>query len=122
MIEPKLTPAMRVWVERLRKGYTIRPRRVWRKKEGGLTWRPALYNPEGAFVQMVRLDTAQRLQAMGHIRMPGDGENEVSDGGTDEDELGRGDGSGAGQGGAGGGGGGYGRGAAAAGDVADAAA
>lgn len=64
---PKLTPAMRQWVEKLERGYTIRPVRVWRKKEGGLTWRPGLFNPEGAFVQKLRLRTAQRLQELGYI-------------------------------------------------------
>ena len=64
----KLTPAMRRWVGLLEAGYTIRPRRAWRKKEGGLTWRPALYNPAGAFVQSVRLDTARRLEALGYLK------------------------------------------------------
>lgn len=71
--ESALSPAMRRWVGMLEAGYTIRARRAWRKKEGGLTWRPALYNPEGAFVQMVRLDTAQRLEALGLIKMQGGG-------------------------------------------------
>lgn len=68
----ELSPAMRRWAKKLEAGYTIRARRTWRKKEGGLTWRPALYNPEGAYVQMVRLDTAQRLEALGLIEMRGE--------------------------------------------------
>lgn len=70
--EGELTPALRRWVDMLERGYTIRARRAWRGKEGGLTWRPALFNPEGVYVQRVRLDTAQKLERLGYIRMMGE--------------------------------------------------
>ena len=63
----ELTPALRRWVKKLEAGYTIRPRRAWNKKAQGLTWRPALFNPEGAYVQRVRLDTAIKLQELGYL-------------------------------------------------------
>lgn len=70
--ERELTPALRRWVGLLERGYSIRAVRAWRKKEGGLTWRPALFNPEGVYVQGVRLDTAQKLERLGYIRMMGE--------------------------------------------------
>lgn len=71
--ESALSPAMQKWKKKLDAGYSIRARRAWSKKEGGLTWRPGLYNPEGKFVQMVRLDTAQKLEGLGLIKMQGGG-------------------------------------------------
>lgn len=68
-----MTPALRKWVELIEKGYSIRAVRAWSKKERGLTWRPALFNPEGAYVQRVRLDTAQKLEGLGVIKMQGEG-------------------------------------------------
>lgn len=67
MTSDELTPALRRWVKKLEAGYTIRPRLAWSKRSQGLEWRPALFNPEGAFVQRVRLDTAIKLQEMGYI-------------------------------------------------------
>ena len=64
----ELTPALRRWVKKLEAGDPSRPRRVWSKAERGLTWRPALFNPEGAYVQRVRMDTAIKLQELGYLK------------------------------------------------------
>ena len=59
-----MSSAMRAWKERLAKGYTIRPRlRMGRR--GYVEWGPALFNPEGSFVQNVRRDTIRRLMRLG---------------------------------------------------------
>jgi len=60
----KLTPAMERWRERLARGYTIRPRlRMGRR--GYVEWGPALFNPDGCFVQNVRRDVMRKLMRLG---------------------------------------------------------
>lgn len=62
----ELTPAMRRWKAMLDRGYRIRPRlRVGPDKY--MYWGPALYNPDGAFVQNIRRDTFKRLRKYGVI-------------------------------------------------------
>ena len=68
-----MTPAMRAWKERLAQGYTIRPR-LRMGPRGYVVWGPALYNPEGAFVQNVRRDTIRRLMRLGILTEAGDEE------------------------------------------------
>jgi len=63
-MDGELTPAMRKWAERLEAGYSIRPR-LRQGRDGYVTWGPALFNPEGAFVQNVRRDTFRRLMRLG---------------------------------------------------------
>lgn len=64
MAEKTLTRAMRRWVEQLDKGYKIGPR-LRMGPHGYLEWGPALFNPDGAYVQNVRRDTVERLWALG---------------------------------------------------------
>lgn len=62
----KMTPAMREWKRKIEAGYSIRPRlRVGGR--GYVVWGPALFNPEGAFVQSVRRDTLRRLMRLGIV-------------------------------------------------------
>lgn len=62
----KLSPAMERWRKRLAGGYTIRPRlRRGRKGQAYLEWGPALFNPEGGFVQNVRRDTLRKMMRLG---------------------------------------------------------
>ena len=62
----ELSPAMERWRARLRAGYTIRPRlRRGRKGQAYMEWGPALFNPEGAFVENVRRDTLRKMMRLG---------------------------------------------------------
>lgn len=74
-----LTKAQRRWVEKLRAGYTIRLV-IRRTRLGRVEYGPGLFNPEGAFVQTVRMDMAKRLGALGYLEKRPTG-REVGDGG-----------------------------------------
>lgn len=81
-----MTPAMERWATRLREGYTIRPGlRVGPR--GYVEWGPALFNPEGAFVQNVRRDTLRKLGALGLLEIEG---RDAHDKGGGENDAGEG--------------------------------
>lgn len=73
-MDGRLTPAMRRWAGRLEEGYTIRPR-LRQGRDGYVTWGPALFNPEGAFVQNVRWDTFRQLQRLNILVDEGEASN-----------------------------------------------
>lgn len=89
--ERGLTPAMERWRERLAAGYTIRPR-LRMGERGYVVWGPALFNPDGGFVQNVRRDVMRKLMRLGILGEDGraaaqDKDASNADIGTDDAAL-----------------------------------
>lgn len=68
-MDDKLSPAMRRWEKRMAEGYSIRPV-IARSNFRGTVWQPGLFNPEGHYVQRVRMDTFRKLVRLGIIHPP----------------------------------------------------